>query len=279
MRPSELIPERARLLAGGVVGLVAALALTGTAGCARLAGRAPTGLFLVEAPGARPGAGLATAPAVDASQIDRRLADAAATTGGELEISLAWNGLTDLDLQVQDPFGKRITAHDRYSASGGVQDVDANPTLVTEAGHQRAEAGLPPGPENVLPLPEALVDLEQQLAGSEELARLLRLSGGGSGLPGEGGGLLGSPGHGKKAPSRFTRRPVEHIFFARAPKGTYTVLAQCYSWREPAAAPLPFTVQVRTHGRVFHQATAALGPANYCANGLAPMRLCQFVVR
>ena len=174
------------------------------------------GLVMVQSGGERRGPGATGAPAVDAQQIDQRLTAAAATTGGEVEVSLAWNSLSDLDLEVRDPAGELITAHHPQSASGWIQDVDANPTLLTEAGSQQVDAGQYPGPGDVLPVPDVLVDLD------EKLPQDLR-------------GLATLPRSDGKAPSRFTRRPVEHIYFARAPKGTYTVYAHCYSWREPNA--------------------------------------------
>jgi hypothetical protein len=202
------------------------------------------------------------APAVTATQIDQRLKDAAATTGGEVEVSLAWNSASDLDIRVADPSGELITAAHRHSASGGVQDVDANPTWINAEGERRLAAGQKPGAENVLPVPDALFDLDRQ-----------------TGLPAGLRELLTLPGSDGKAPSRFTRTPVEHIFFARAPKGTYTVYAHCYSWREPNSNPLPFTVQVRSHGRVFHETSGTLGPASFVTHDTTPTQVCQFVIR
>jgi hypothetical protein len=216
---------------------------------------------MIQSGGGQNGTGLVGA-AVDTTQFDQRLLSAGAATGGELEVSLAWNSLTDLDLEVRDPFGELITAVHRRSASGGVQDVDANPTLTTEEGSERAAAGLNPGPENVLPLPEILVDLDQK-----------------AGLPADILGLDSLPGFDVKAPSRFTRTPVEHIYFAHAPQGVYTVYAHCYSWREPNTLPLPFTIQIRSHGRVFYTTSGTLGPANYITDNTAPTQVCQFRIQ
>ena len=79
--------------------------------------------------------------------------------------------------------------------------------------------------ENVMPLPEFMVDLSKKMDGFPDVFS-----------------MMGSDG---KAPSRFTRTPIEHIYFARAPRGIYTVYANCYSWRErspcfrPAARTTP----------------------------------------
>src|SRR5207237_8431149 len=135
------------------------------------------------------GANLLAAPAVSSDQIDRRLLDARAVTGGDLEVSLAWNTLTDLDLAVRDPTGAIINAYQPRSASGGVQDVDANPTLVKMEGSARAESGRSPGPENVRPVPEFMIDLDKKL--------------GVTGLPDF--GMMSSDG---RAAPRFTRSPV-----------------------------------------------------------------------
>jgi hypothetical protein len=232
-------------------------------GGARGAAGAPPGLFLVNAGGGGwGGAAVTGSPAVDSTQIGQRLLAASATTGGDVEVSLAWNSLSDLDLEVRDPFGELVWADDRQSRSGGVQDVDANPTLLTPEGHRRAEAGQVPGAETVRPIPEFLVQMDEQLRGL--------------------GGLdaaLGGRRPGNEAPSRFTKTPVEHIYFARAPKGTYTVLARCYSSREPAGVATPCTVEVRWRGKVFHQVTGTLGPHSYAANGVQPLQVCQFTVK
>ena len=39
------------------------------------------------------------------------------------------------------------------------------------------------------------------------------------------------------------------------------------------------TVQVRSHGQVFHEVSGPIGPANWCANGAPPGQWCQFVMR
>lgn len=163
---------------------------------------------------------------------------------------------------MRDPTGALTWAYEPRTQSGGVQDVDANPTLVTAEGERRCAAGQNPGAENVVPLPDALVDLDQKLEG----------------LPKDLKDALMQQGSGGKAPSKFTRTPVEHIYFATAPKGTYTVYAHCYSWREKDLNPLPYTVQVRWHGKVFHEVSGTLGPQSYAADNIPPTAVCQFAV-
>ena len=195
---------------------------------------------------------------VDSGQIDSRLASVAATRGGDLEISLAWNTLSDLDLQVSDPTGEQIAADHPRSAAGGVQDVDANPTLVTMEGEIRIAMGSYPGKENLSEVPEMLVDLNER-----------------AGLPAGSPGIS-LPSDGTKAPGRWTRRPIEHIYFAKAPKGTYTVRAVCYSWREPNVIPLPFTVEMRSHNKVFYRGSGTIGPASFASDGAGPTEVCRF---
>ncbi len=248
---------RFALFLGGLVGVsllvVGLLKLAPHPGAPSAAGN----LLLVQTRGAAPAPGVTAAPVADLRQIDQRLLAASATTGGELEVSLVWNSLSDLDLELREPSGELITAYHRQSASGGVQDVDANPTLVSAEGERRIAAGERPGAENLLPVPEFLVDMDKQV-----------------GLPG-----LTLPESGEKAPSRFTRTPVEHIYFTHAPKGFYTVYAHCYSWRESGAAPLPYTIQVRSRGQVFHQTSGTIGPASFVADGVAPLEVCRFQAR
>jgi hypothetical protein len=45
---------------------------------------------------------------------------------GDVQITLRWNSLTDLDLHVIDPDGVEIYYYNPYSPSGGQLDVDAN---------------------------------------------------------------------------------------------------------------------------------------------------------
>lgn len=231
-------------------------AATGDAGSPGAGG---LNITMLQSAGGRGGGSVLGAPAVDARQIDERLLHAAAAMGGDLEVSLAWNSLSDLDLEARDPAGELVNAYRPHSSRGGVQDVDANPTLVNEEGRRRIDAGQSPGPENVLPVPELLIDLEQKLGLPEGYAPLRSYEG--------------------KAAPRFTRKPVEHIYFAEAPKGTYTVNAGCYSWRESSSAPLPFTIQVRSRGVVIHQTSSTIGPASFVTHRLPPLQVCQFVIR
>ena len=113
------------------------------------------------------------------------------------------------------------------------------------------------------PLPEGFVDFLEPL----------------NSLPKETMDLLKSLDPEGKAFPKFSRTPVEHIYFAQAPRGTYTVYAHCYSWREKDANPLPYTVQVRSQGKAFHEVSGALGPANYITDNTAPSAVCQFVMR
>jgi hypothetical protein len=249
------------LAAGALLGLLA-LGLflvfgrsSGIRGGGLSSGKGGSGMLLLPSGSLPAGGGIVGGLAIDPKQIDQRLVQAGASTGGDLEISLAWNSLTDLDLQVRDPSGEVIKASHRQSASGGVQDVDANPTLVTPEGSRRAEAGENPGPENVLPLPEMMVDLGDKLGLKDTIPGL------------------------SSGPSKFTHTPVEHIYFAHAPQGTYTVYANCYSWREPNQNPLPFTILIRSHGQVFYETAGTLGPANYITDNTQPTQVCQFVVR
>jgi len=219
-------------------------------------GRSPAFTF---AGGVSPG--LLMGPAVGHGEMDQRLLTAGATTGGELEFSLAWNTLSDIDIQVQDPAGELITAHQPRSASGGVQDVDANPTLVSSEAAMGGGPNHNPGAQNVLPVPEVLVDLDKKLGTPD-------------GMP----GFL-VPGADGKAGSRFTRTPVEHTHFVRAPRGTYTVYVHCYSWREPNSTPLPYTVQVRSHGKLVHEQSGTIGPESFVSHNTTPTQVCQFVMR
>lgn len=224
----------------------------------------PTSMLVVTSGGksaaGKRGDSVLSAPAVPRDQIGQRLLSAGAQMGGDVEVSLAWNTLSDLDIGLRDPSGEMIHASHTRSQTGGVQDVDANPTLLNAAGAQRADAGQPGGAENMLPVPEFLIDMDKKLP--PEFAKLLEQS--------------SSDG---RAASKFTRRPVEHIYYSEAPKGAYTVYVQCYSWRERDPRPLPFSVQVRCRGKVMYEWSGAVGPESYTANGIPPLQACQFVIR
>ncbi|MHC4376645.1 MAG: hypothetical protein ACYS26_08610 [Planctomycetota bacterium] len=45
---------------------------------------------------------------------------------GDVRVTLSWNGTSDLDLYVTDPFGEEIAFFNPFSASGGQLDVDSN---------------------------------------------------------------------------------------------------------------------------------------------------------
>lgn len=291
--PAPIVPDRRRqarprelpfgLVAGGlacVLVLIVGVCLFAPAGKSKAAhgvsigrsfdggGTASNGgpnLLLFSSPALPGSASLSGRSAVNSDQIAQRLTSASASVGGDLEVSLAWNTLSDLDLQVRDPSGQLITAEFPRAASGGVQDVDANPTLINSEGRRLVEAGRNPGTQNVLPLPEMMVDLDEKIGGRE-------------GLPAGLSGLFGMS-EGGKAPSHYTHRPIEHIYFAHAPQGTYTVYAHCYSWRELNSTPLPFTIQIRSRGKVFYETSGTLGPSNYVADNTAPTQVCQFAVR
>jgi hypothetical protein len=204
-----------------------------------------------------------TGSSIDSGQFASRLAQSNATLGGELEISLAWNSTSDLDIEVRAPSGEQVHAYNWKAQCGGVQDVDANPTPLTPAGATRYQSGMPPGAESVIQLPEFMFQMDQQFGGLGSFGGLE--------------GLLG--GNGGKPPSRYTRTPIEHIHFEQAPKGIYTVYASCFSWREPGKMPLPFTVQVRSHGKVVQTITDTIGPSSYCADGTGSMEVCRLEVR
>ena len=115
-----------------------------------------------------------------------------------------------------------------------------------------------PGNENVMPLPEEFVDLDKKV-----------------GLP---GGFPGSilPSDGVKAPAHWTRQPIEHIYFAQAPKGIYVIRAHCFSWREPNANPLPYTMEIRSHDKVVYRAVGTIGPRSYVGEGARPIEVYRF---
>lgn len=208
---------------------------------------------LAGVPSLRRDASRRPAPAVTGGQVSQRLQRAGATMGGDLEVSLIWDGLSDFDLEVQGPSGERIHAEHWQGSDGGVQDVDANPTLVDSTGQLRVLAGQPPGADTLQPLPEFLVDLDEKLPG----------------------GFPKITESDRKAPAHFSRHPVEHIYYEHAPRGTYLVRVHCYSWRERSRTPLAYTVQARSHGKVFYERTSTLGPESYAVEGVPPITACQ----
>lgn len=45
---------------------------------------------------------------------------------GDVQVTLIWNTLNDLDLHVTDPAGEEVYFNHPFSASGAILDVDAN---------------------------------------------------------------------------------------------------------------------------------------------------------
>ncbi len=191
-------------------------------------------------------------------EVDNRLLRSAATVGGEIEVSLMWDTLSDLDVEVKDPAGQTVEAEHPRSSSGGEQDVDANPTPLSLQGQMKVLRGVPPGVENLEPILEFLIDIDKQ---SGPLSKLGKLS------------LGGFDG---RAPSKYTRKPIEHIYYAHAPRGEYIVYTRCYSWREPTQQPLSFWIQVRSGGKVIKEVQSTIGPTNYVADGIEPTEVCRF---
>jgi uncharacterized protein YfaP (DUF2135 family) len=70
---------------------------------------------------------LRTNVAVLADEISHRLREAGARSG-DVQCSLMWNNLNDLDLHCVDPNGEEIYYQHRESRSGGLLDVDMNAT-------------------------------------------------------------------------------------------------------------------------------------------------------
>ncbi len=56
---------------------------------------------------------------------------AAGASGGDLQVSLAWNGANDLDLHVAMPCGKELSFRDEHDC-GGRLDVDANSRRIVD---------------------------------------------------------------------------------------------------------------------------------------------------
>jgi hypothetical protein len=63
----------------------------------------------------------------DDSELQRRL-DGQGALSGDVQVSLTWNNNNDLDLSCMDPYGEMIDGYNQSSRSGGVLDVDMNPT-------------------------------------------------------------------------------------------------------------------------------------------------------
>ncbi len=54
---------------------------------------------------------------------------------GDLAFRLRWAGIQDLDLHVREPSGEEIWFADRFSATGGVLDLDSNAACMSQALH------------------------------------------------------------------------------------------------------------------------------------------------
>ncbi len=219
----------------------------------RAAGPAPT---LSMADG---GPALTGVSGVPSDQIDRRLTEMSANTGTDLEISLAWNTLTDLELEVRDPSGTRIDSYQSRTADG-LKDVGANPTI-------RFGRGAEESPQNVMPVtPDTIGAMNAMLALD--------------GVSGADGSAEPPPGA-KRVTVRmqYTLTPVEHVFYETAPRGVYTVYVHCYFWREATRDPLPYTLQIRSRGRVFRTVSGVIGPRCFVADRVDPTIVTQFEVR
>ncbi len=104
---------KAGITAGFLGGAVGALA--GQAGFTVLSGR----------PSDAPATSSSSQQSVFSADVSQRLL-AAGAKAGEIEISLIWENLNDLDLHVIDPAGERIYFGDRISGTGGELDIDRN---------------------------------------------------------------------------------------------------------------------------------------------------------
>ncbi len=193
------------------------------------------------------------APAIAPAQVNQRLLGADARTDADLDVSMAWNSLSDLDLQVRDPSGEMIYAWHPRSKSGGQMDVDANPTVSMRNGVLVSD----PTPADVLPLTETIVS---------------------------NGGFypLGERKHAfrdnEAVRSLYSHSPVEHIYFSNVPRGVYTVYAHCYLWREADKTLLPFTIQLRSRDGSLKELSGRMPPFDYVTHRTTPVEVCRFVV-
>ncbi|HUF76309.1 MAG TPA: hypothetical protein VMM35_08525 [Longimicrobiales bacterium] len=56
-----------------------------------------------------------------------------AAAGGDIQVSVTWNTVADVDLHVVEPSGREIYYGSRNSPSGGTLDIDANAACSTDA--------------------------------------------------------------------------------------------------------------------------------------------------
>ena len=79
-------------------------------------------------------------PPIGSNEVDRRLETNNIPIGEEVNISLAWDTLDDLDLYVTDPSGETIFHKHRRSSTGGQLDIDA---------HENCSQNVPAPIENI----------------------------------------------------------------------------------------------------------------------------------
>jgi hypothetical protein len=176
-------------------------------------------------------------PAEPAPNIQERVQREGGQTG-RVQISLAWNGLNDVDLSVITPTGERIDANNRRDSRGGTMDVDMNYTPLNFEGDRRFRAGEIVGAENVEPYQED--------------------------NPSYGGG--------------FSRKPVENIYWSedQAPEGTYRVFVHHF-WNRERLASVPYWVEVRI-GNAVQQYAGVLSKRNFIEDQEKEQMVCTFTV-
>ncbi len=176
-------------------------------------------------------------PAEPAPNIQERVQREGGHTG-RVQVSLAWNGLNDVDLSVVTPTGERIDANNRRDSRGGTMDVDMNYTPLNFEGERRFRAGQIVGAENVEPYQEN--------------------------NPSYGGG--------------FSRKPVENIYWAedQAPEGTYQVFVHHF-WNRERLAAVPYWVEVRIGDQV-QQYAGVLSRRNFIEDQEKEQLVCTFTV-
>lgn len=76
-------------------------------------------------------------------------------TNGVMEVTLAWEGLNDVDLAVITPGGRRIDANSRFDGHGRL-DLDYNYTPLDDEGTRLSASGQIIGREHALPIEEGV---------------------------------------------------------------------------------------------------------------------------